>query len=90
MPARKISGTLAGSWLLIPEYPRLGSRDLLRFFRRGGPHDLNARLCLQLVNESALCLSTRQSRSLNQRGMETANSLPFLAADTASMTCSIR
>jgi len=81
--ARKISGTLAGLWLLIPEYLRLGSWDLLRSFRRGGPHDLNARLCLQLVNESALCLSTRQSRSLNQRGMEAANGLPFLAADAA-------
>lgn len=81
--ARRISGSLAGLWLLIPEYLRLGSWDLLRSFRRGGPHDLNARLCLQLVNESALCLSTRQSRSLNQRGMETANGLPFLAADAA-------
>lgn len=74
---------MIGLWFLIPEFLRLGAWDLLRGCFRGGPLELNARLALQLVNESVLCSSTRQSRSLNQRGWEVANGLPFLASDEA-------
>lgn len=79
----KVSGTLAGLWLLIPEHLRLGSWELLRSFRPAGPLALDARLCMQLACEAALCRSARQSRSLGQRGMELASGLPFLAADEA-------
>jgi hypothetical protein len=41
-------------------------------------------LALQLINESALCLNgLRLKRSLNQRGFELANGLPFMATDPA-------
>lgn len=42
------------------------------------------RLALQLVNESALCLSgIRMKRTLSQKGFELANGLPFIATDPA-------
>ena len=42
------------------------------------------RLALQLINESALCISgLRLKRSLTQRGFELANGLPFIATDPA-------
>jgi hypothetical protein len=41
-------------------------------------------LALQLINESALCVSgIRMKRSLSQRGFELANGLPFIATDAA-------
>lgn len=46
------------------------------------PDALEPRMALQMVHESALCLNgIRQKRTLRQKGFETLNGLPFVAAD---------
>jgi hypothetical protein len=82
--ANKVSGTLVGIWLLIPELLRLGAWDLLCGWSQSLPTTVFPRLALQLVNESALCVTgIRQQRSLSQKGFELANGLPFIASDFA-------
>jgi hypothetical protein len=83
MLAEKISGTYAGLWLLLPEHLRLGSWDLLMAWSGASNADrVDPRLALQVVHESALCLSgVRQKRSLRLKGFETLNGLPFVATD---------
>jgi len=82
--ANKISGNLAGIWLLIPEYLRLGIWDLLKSWTRVADNRLEGRLALQLINEAALCVTgIREKRTLSQKGFEVANGLPFVATDTA-------
>jgi hypothetical protein len=82
--ADKISGNLVGLWLLIPEYLRLGTWDLLKSWTQRSDEQLQPRLALQLINESALCVNgIRMKRSLSQRGFELANGLPFVATDAA-------
>lgn len=80
--ADKISGNLVGLWLLLPEYLRLGTWDLLKSWTTRSEERVEPRLALQLVNESALCVNgIRMKRSLSQRGFELANGLPFVATD---------
>ena len=81
--ADKISGTLVGLWLLLPEHLRLGTWDLLTAWTgTANPNALEPRLALQMVHESALCLNgLRQKRTLRQKGFETLNGLPFVATD---------
>ena len=56
--ANKLSGTHMGIWLMLPEYLRLGTWDLLQgLFSGGNNNDLNARMAMQMVNESALCVN---------------------------------
>ena len=82
--ANKISGNLVGVWLLIPEYLRLGIWQLLKGWSNMPDGEVEPRLALQLVNESALCVKgIRQKRTLSQKGFELANGLPFIAADPA-------
>jgi hypothetical protein len=82
--ANKVSGTMVGIWLLIPEYLRLGAWDLLRSWTAMPSERIEPRLALQLVNESALCVNgIRMKRSLSQKGFELANGLPFVATDPA-------
>jgi len=82
--ANKISGTLAGIWLLIPEYLRLGTWDLLTSWTGLAGESVQPRLALQLINESALCVNgIRMKRTLSQKGFEVANGLPFVATDGA-------
>jgi len=72
-----------GLWLLVPEYLRLGAWDLLSgcFAKSAGKH-LDARMALQLVNESALCVNRiRKKDSLCHQGFSLVNGLHFLAAD---------
>jgi hypothetical protein len=84
MLANKVSGTMMGIWLLIPELLRLGVWDLLCGWVRQPGGRLEPRLGLQLVNEAALCLTrVRQNGSLSQKGLELACGLPFLATDEA-------
>lgn len=82
--ADKVSGNLAGLWLLIPEHLRLGTWDL-RCGWSGQPSGrAEPRLALQLIHEAALCTTgVRQQRVLSQRGFELANGLPFVASDVA-------
>jgi len=82
--ANKVSGTLVGIWLLIPEYLRLGIWDLLKSWSGMPDERVQPRLALQLINESALCVSgIRMKRSLSQKGFELANGLSFIATDAA-------
>ncbi len=82
--ANKISGTLVGIWLLIPEYLRLGIWDLLTAWTGLAGEPVPPRLALQLINESALCVNgIRMKRALSQKGFEVANGLPFIATDGA-------
>jgi hypothetical protein len=82
--ANKISGTMAGIWLLVPEYLRLGAWQLLQSWSGTPDEQVETRLALQLVNESALCVNgIRMKRTLSQKGFELANGLPFVATDPA-------
>lgn len=82
--ADKVCGNLVGLWLLIPEHLRLGTWELLCAWSGQPPECVWPRLALQLVHESALCLTgLRDARTLRQRGFELANGLPFLASDVA-------
>ena len=82
--ADKVSGSLVGIWLLVPEHLRLGTWDLLRGWSQQSGDRVEPRLALQLVHEAALCVSgVRQSRALPQKGFEVASGLPFVASDQA-------
>ena len=82
--ADKVSGNLVGLWLLVPELLRLGVWDLLQRWTNSDTRRVEPRLALQLVHESALCVTgVRHGRCLGQRGFELANGLPFLATDEA-------
>jgi hypothetical protein len=81
--ANKLSGTHVGLWLLVPEYQRMGAWDLLKgCFNEYDNDNLNARLGLQLANESALCANRiREKNALCNRGFSLVNGLSFLATD---------
>jgi hypothetical protein len=84
MLADKVSGDLAGVWLLVAEHLRLGTWDLLCGWTRRATERPEPRLALQLVHEAAVCTAgIRAERTLHNRGgFELANGLPFVAADT--------
>jgi hypothetical protein len=82
--ANKVSGTLTGLWLLIPEHLRLGTWDLLCTWSGASAEMVEPRLALQVIHESVLCTcNLRAGRTLSQKGFELANGLPFVAADPA-------
>ena len=59
----RVSGNLIGIWMLIPEYLKLGTWDLLRSWTADPTSHLHPRLAMQLVNEAALCVTgIRQKR----------------------------
>jgi len=84
MLADKVSGDLAGVWLLVAEHLRLGTWDLLCGWTRQPTQRAEPRLAMQLVHEAAVCTAgIRAERTLHNRGgFELANGLPFVAADT--------
>ncbi|MBU4446180.1 transposase [bacterium] len=80
--AQKVSGTLLGIWLLVPEHLRLGTWDLLTTWTGDNSSGIEPRLALQMVHESALCTTgIRQTRSLCHQSFELANGLPYIATD---------
>jgi Transposase DDE domain len=82
--ADKVSGTMVGLWLLVPEHLRLGTWDLLCGWTGHPTPRLEPRVALQLVHEAALCVSgVRQQRTLSQKGFEVLNGLPFVVSDMA-------
>lgn len=85
MLADRISGDLAGIWLLVAEHLRLGTWDLLCGWTGQPGCGVEPRLALQLVHEAAVCTAgIRSGRTLQTRGgFELANGLPFVASDTA-------
>jgi hypothetical protein len=84
MLADKVSGDLAGVWLLAAEHLRLGTWDLLCGWTGQPTSRAEPRLALQLVHEAAVCTAgIRSERTLHDRGgFELINGLPFVAADT--------
>jgi hypothetical protein len=82
--ADKVSGSMVGIWLLVPEHLRLGTFDLLCGWTGRPGSEVEPRLALQLVHEAALCVAgVRETRCLSQKGFEAANGLPFVATDQA-------
>lgn len=83
--ADKVSGNLAGIWLLVAEHLRLGVWDLLCGWTGQSGERVEPRLAMQLVHEAAVCTSgIRADRTLHNRGgFELANGLPFVAHDQA-------
>lgn len=83
--ADKVSGNLAGLWLLVAEHLRLGTWDLLCAWTGQPTERVEPRLALQLVHEAAVCTrGIRAERTLHERGgFELANGLPFVATDVA-------
>ena len=80
--ADKVTGNLAGLWLLVPELLRLGAWDLVCSWTTKRPECVEPRLALQLISEAALCITgLRLRRCLNQQIFESVNGLPFLASD---------
>src|SRR6478672_3989207 len=55
--ADKVTGNLAGVWLLVPELLRLGAWDLVCSWTRQRPEHVQPRLALQLIHEAALCVT---------------------------------
>jgi hypothetical protein len=82
--ADKVSGTMVGLWLLVPEHLRLGTWDLLCGWTGHPTPRLEPRVALQLIHEAALCVTgVRQERTLSQKGFELLNGLPFVVSDMA-------
>lgn len=83
--ADKVTGNLAGIWLLVAEHLRLGTWDLVCGWTKQSPERVEPRLAMQLVHEAAVCTrGIRAERTLHQRaGFELANGLPFVATDQA-------
>ena len=82
--ADKITGNLAGLWLLVPELLRLGAWDLVCGWTARRPEEVEPRLALQLIHEAALCRTgVRHPRALNHRIFAVVNGLPWLATDGA-------
>ncbi len=83
--ADKVSGNLAGIWLLVAEHLRLGTWDLLCGWTGQPTERVEPRLAMQLVHEAAVCTrGIRAERTLHERGgFELANGLPFVATDQA-------
>jgi hypothetical protein len=81
--ADKVTGNLAGIWLLLAEHLRLKTWDLLCQWTQQPSERLDPRLALQLVHEAALCSNgVRANRTLHSRGgFELSNGLPFVASD---------
>ena len=82
--ADKVSGTMVGLWLLVPEHLRLGTWDLLRGWAGASPDSAASRVAMQMVHEAALCIrGHRDQRSLTQSDFELLNGLGFSASDGA-------
>jgi len=83
--ADKVSGNLAGLWLLVAEHLRLGTWDLICGWNGQRNERIESRLTLQMIHEEAVCTTgIRSDRTLQNRGgFEIANGLPFVATDVA-------
>ena len=82
MISRKISGTLVGLWFLVVEHLRLGSWDLIKGYTRCSDADIEPRIAMQLVNESAMCSKKKKkSNYIAHQGFELLNGLGFLVTD---------
>ncbi len=76
----KVSGNLAGIWLLVAEHLRLGTWDLLRGWTNSSQGSVEARLAMQIVNESAVCTSeyVRNERLMEEEALNWHVAYPSL------------
>jgi len=82
MLSKKVSGTTVGMWLLIPGLLKLGAWDILKGWTGKSDIDIEPRIALQLVNESALCVNrVRRKNSLNHQGFQLLNGMSRLVSD---------
>jgi hypothetical protein len=82
MLARKVSGTSVGMWLLVPELLRLGAWDIIKAWSGKSDIDIEPRIALQMVNESAMCVNRiRRKNSLNHQGFQLLNGMGSLVSD---------
>ncbi len=82
MLSQKVSGTSVGIWLLVPELLRLGAWDIIKGWAGKEDMDLDPRIAMQVVNESALCINrVRRKNSLGHQGFELANGMGRLVSD---------
>jgi len=76
MLSQKVSGTSVGMWLLIPELLRLGAWDIIKAWVGKTDIELDPRIALQVVNETALCVNRiRRKSSLGHQGFQLANGM---------------
>jgi len=82
MLSQKVSGTSVGMWLLIPELLKLGAWDIIKAWTGKTDIDLEPRIALQVVNETALCVNRiRRKNSLGHQGFQLSNGMGRLVTD---------
>lgn len=82
MLSKKISGSTVGMWLLVPGLLKLGAWDILKAWTGKNDNDIEPRIALQLVNESALCVNRiRRKNSLGHQGFQLVNGMSRLVSD---------
>lgn len=82
MLSKKVSGTTVGMWLLVPGLLKLGAWDILKGWSGKSDVDIEPRIALQLVNESALCVNRiRRKSSLGHQGFQLLNGMGSLVSD---------
>jgi hypothetical protein len=80
--SKKICGTLVGLWFLAAEHLRMGNWDLIKGYTGCSDADIEPRIAMQIVNESALCSNRiRKSNYITHQGFELLNGLGFLVTD---------
>jgi hypothetical protein len=80
--SKKICGTLVGLWFLAAEHMRIGNWDLIKGYTGCSDTDIEPRIAMQIVNESALCSNRiRKSNYITHQGFELLNGLGFLVTD---------
>jgi len=71
-----------GMWLLVPGLLKLGAWDILKGWSDKSDMDIDPRIAMQLVNESALCVNrVRRKNSLNHQGFQLLNGMGRLVSD---------
>ena len=69
-------------WLLVPGLLKLGAWDILKGWSNRMDTDIEPRLAMQLVNESAMCVNrVRRKNSLGHQGFQLLNGMGRLASD---------
>ena len=82
MLSKKVSGSTVGMWLLIPGLLKLGAWDILKAWTGKTDIDIEPRIALQLVNESALCANRiRKKNSFGHQGFQLLNGMSRLVSD---------
>lgn len=69
-------------WLLVPGLLKLGAWDIIKAWSNKSDLDIEPRIALQLVNESALCVNRiRKKNSLGHQGFQLLNGMGSLVSD---------